>query len=421
MIENFYCLSLSHQRAALDIREMFTLNEEQQKSFSIKVKDYFAISDLLLLSTCNRTEIYFTSEKDISFDIIKTLTAEKVLLNYVDYFSYFQTFKGIEAVEHIFNVASGLNSKIIGDLQIANQIKNAYQIAVDTHMAGPFLHRLMHTIFYANKRIVNETAFRDGTATVTYHAYTLASELIANISKPKILVLGLGEIGLTLCKYLAESNFDQITIMTRTQTKAESLALEFGFKYAPIEDLENQISDADIILSSIRKDSPIISLSSFSKKPINAYKYLIDLSVPRSILPEVENLAGVLLYNIESIQTKVNNALALRLAAVPDVENIIRESIASFLDWSEENLISPTIIKFKSALNTIRKEEISRYLKVMTAEEAEKIDKITQSIIQKIIKLPIINLKSSCKRGDTTAMIDVLNQLFDLENQEVSK
>jgi glutamyl-tRNA reductase len=305
---------------------------------------------------------------------------------------------------------------VVGDLQIASQIKHAYQLANELNVVGPFLHRLMHTVFVANKRIVNETVFRDGTATVTYQAFTLALRLIENIKQPKILVLGLGEVGYTLCKYLTERGFDNVTIMTRTLSKAENYAKKFCFEFASIEDLDLEVTQADIVLSSLRNDTPAIKQEMLLEKQNMKYKYLIDLSVPHSIELEVETVPGVFLYNIETINTKVDETLALRLSAIPEVENIIEDAILSFKNWTEENLISPTIKKFKNALNIIRKEEINRYLKTMSEEEAEKVNKITENIIQKIIKLPVVNLKSSCSRDSTNKTIEILSQLFDLEN-----
>jgi glutamyl-tRNA reductase len=421
MTSQFRAISLSHFNTPLHVRETFALNQDQLKNFSLKVKDLFRISDLLIISTCNRTEIYYSADVELTTDLIKALSAEKGLLDYSLYAPFFQSHIGKDAVKRLFEVASGLQSKVVGDLQIANQVKQAYQASADLDLAGPYLHRLMHTIFYTNKRIAQETSFRDGAASVTYVAVTLAEELTAAIAKPKILILGLGEIGTDVVKYLAEKEFGDVTIMNRTYTKAENFANTFGFKVANIDLLESEIAKADLVISSIRTESPVITKALIAKNPPLSYKYLIDLSVPRSVEDNLEEVAGVLVYNIDTLQAKADAALATRLSAVPLVQHINNEAVVGFEDWSKEALVSPTIQKLKNALEIIRKEEMGRFVKSLSTEESEKIDKITQNIIQKILKQPVIQLKAACKRGDADNMIDAINELFDLEKQPESK
>lgn len=417
MTSQFRAISLSHSNTPLHVRESFALNLEQQKAFSLKVKDIFQISDLLVISTCNRTEIYYSSVKDLSIELIKALTAEKGLFDHTLYSPFFQIHTANGAVTRLFEVASGLHSKVVGDLQIPNQVKQAYQSSADLEMAGPFLHRLMHTIFYTSKRIAQETSFRDGAASVTYVAVNLALELTSTVSKPKILVLGLGEIGTDVCKYLADMELSDVTLMTRTLSKAENLANIYGFASSNLDNLSTEIAKADVVISSIRVENTLITKDLINQNPPLSFKYLIDLSVPRSVDDNAEQIAGVLVYNIDTLQAKADEALTKRMEAVPFVQKIINESVEGFEDWSKEVMVSPTIQKLKSALEAIRKEEMGRYLKNLSPEESEKVDKITQNIIQKILKQPVIQLKAACKRGDADYMIEAINEIFDLEKK----
>ncbi len=417
MIGQFRAISLSHTNTPLHVRETFALNEDQLKGFSLKVKDLFAISDLLIVSTCNRTEIYYTAAADFSVELVKALTAEKGLFDYSIYFPFFENHLGKTAVKRLFEVASGLQSKVVGDLQIPNQVKQAYQISADLDLAGPYLHRLMHSIFYTNKQIAQETSFRDGAASVTYLAVNLAEELTLAIKHPKILVLGLGEIGTDVCKYLSDKNIGEVTLMNRTYTKAETLGNLHNFNFKNIDELEVEVAKADVVISSIRTDKPLITKQLLQNKALLGFKYLIDLSVPRSVEDNIEQISGILVYNIDTLQAKADEALNKRMEAIPQVNSIIENAIENFEDWSKEVLVSPTIQKLKSALEVIRKEEMGRYLKNLTSEETEKIDKITQNIIQKILKQPVIQLKAACKRGEADNMIDAITELFDLEKQ----
>lgn len=420
MILPFKSVSLSHRTAPLAIREMLALNEDESKGFYVKCKDLFGLNELLIVSTCNRTEFYYTSDRDISTDLIKAFLIEKGLTNTAEYLGYFKQMDETEdSLRHLFEVATGLQSKVVGDLQIPNQIKKAYQQAADLNMAGPYLHRLMHTIFYSNKRVAQETSFRDGAASVSYATVALAEELSQALPNPKVLILGLGEIGLDVCKNMEEKDFAEFTIMNRTIEKAEKIAAgKELFRVAPIGDLWKEIAAADIIISSVRTDSPIITQAEVKKLQLLSFKYFIDLSVPRSIEDGIEKINGVLLYNIDTLKERADEALATRLASIPDVRTIIEESIVSFNDWSKEMEVSPTIHKLKNALEQIRKEEMNRHMKGLTKEETEKLEKITAGLVQKIIKQPIIHLKAACKRGDSDKMVDVLNDLFNLENIE---
>ena len=302
--------------------------------------------------------------------------------------------------------------------QVPNQIKKAYQLAADLNLAGPYLHRLMHTIFYSNKRVAQETSFRDGAASVSYATVALAEELSQAIPQPKVLILGLGEIGMDVCKNMEEKDFAEFTIMNRTQEKAEKIAQGMPFRVAPFSDLWEEISKADIIISSVRTESPIITLEEIKKLQVLSFKYFIDLSVPRSIEDGIEKNPGILLYNIDSLKERADEALAARMASVPDVRVIIEESIVSFNDWSKEMEVSPTIHKLKSALENIRKEEINRHIKGLNKDEIEKLEKITANLVQKIMKQPILHLKAACKRGESEKMVDILNELFNLEHIE---
>ncbi|MFN4144426.1 MAG: glutamyl-tRNA reductase [Runella sp.] len=414
----FRSIGISYKTAPLEVREKIALNEEEAKALMLKVQDFFGASDVLVVSTCNRTEVYYNAPQDVNTAIAKLLLIEKGLTHTEAYLPYFVEYTTPQAAaRHLFEVATGLHSQVVGDMQIPNQVKHAYQWSVDLGMAGPFLHRLLHTIFFANKRVAQETAFRDGAASTSYVAVELIEQITALKASPSVLVLGVGEIGTDVCRNLKEKGFEDITIVNRTQAKAEKLAEELGLKVAPFDEVEAEILKADVVVSSIVRQEPFITKSLLEKQDLLSFKYLIDLSVPRSVASDAEQIAGVIVYNIDHIQHRANEALARRLAAVPQVEAIIGQALVEFEDWSKEMVVSPTIQKLKNALEQIRQEEMARYLKNLSTDEAAKVDKITASMMQKILKLPVLQLKAACKRGEAETLIDVLNDLFNLEQQ----
>ena len=420
MSRNFKALTITQQNTPLWIRELVALNAAESNSLLRRFKEYTDANDVLVLSTCNRTEIYFSSEETTLKDALRFLSLEKHInqLETVEEYTNFIEEKDA-AIRHLFRVATGLESSITGDMQISNQVKRAYQLSADMDLAGPFLHRLMHTVFFTNKRVIQETPFRDGSASIAYLAANLATDLGNKILDPRILVFGTGKIGSNVCRNLKESNIQNVTLINRTEEKAISIARECGFTHLHISHLKHAIQEADVVISSVSAERPLITRDLLDETKIS-HKLFIDLSVPRSVESNIDQIAGVLVHNIDEIKSKASEALTRRMNSIPQVESILEDTITDFNKWNKEMLVSPTINKLKSALEEIRMNEMARYLKDISDEEAELMDKVTRNIMQKIIKLPALELKAACKRGEAETLIDVLNDLFDLEKQKNS-
>jgi glutamyl-tRNA reductase len=422
MQRKFRAISLSHKNAPVQIREVISLDEGSIHTLLVKLKEFFSLTDTLILSTCNRTEIYYSHELELSAEIIKLIGLEKGLSNVVDYLEYFKVFNDDrEAIEHLFKVSMGLEAQVVGDMQIANQVKRAYQASADLDLAGPFLHRLMHTVFFTNKRVVQETAFRDGAASVSYAAVELIEELTSNTYQPRVLLIGVGEIGEDVAKNMVHIPEAQVTITNRTFDKAKQLADELGFTVVPFEQCKEAMQNADVIVSSIMKSEPFITKSMVKEMNIQSYKLFVDLSVPRSIDTSIEDVPGAILYNVDNIRSKASETLEKRMGSIPHVETIIAESIDDFYNWKKEMMVFPTINKLKNALEQIRQEEMERFLKNADQKQIEVIEKITKSMMQKILKVPVVQLRAACQRDEADKMIDIISDLFDLEKQNQNK
>jgi glutamyl-tRNA reductase len=422
MQTKFRVVSLSHRSAPVHIRELISLDDLAIERLLLKLKDFFGVADALILSTCNRTEVYYSHESDLSIELIKLIGIERGLEDAIGYLDYFQVLNNDqEAVTHLFRVSMGLEAQVVGDIQISNQVKRAYQTAADLELAGPFLHRLMHTIFFTNKRVVQETAFRDGAASLSYATIELIESLTQNIFQPRILLIGVGEIGEDVAKNMVHLPAAQIKIANRTLAKAEEIGLPLGFEVIPFESCLAAIEEADVVVCSIRMAEPFITKAMIESINIPSYKVLIDLSVPRSIETTVEELPGVVLYNVDNIRSKASAALQNRLEAIPSVEAILKESIEEFGTWQKEMVVSPTIQKLKQALEQIRQEELGRYLKNADEKEFVLIDKITKSMMQKILKVPVVQLRAACQRDQANEMIELITDLFDLEKSKNEK
>ena len=416
MYESLKVVGLSHDSSPIAIRESVAFSENESRNFLDRMREILGVEEALILSTCNRTEIYYTSDLDLFNAILNLLKIEKGIDHGID--SYFWNKENLPALRHLFRVALGLEAKVLGDIQISNQVKKAYQCSADQHLSGPFFHRLMHTIFYANKRVVQETVFRDGAASVSYACVGLVQQFIQNFSDPKILVLGLGEIGRDVADNMEEMNAS-ITLSNRNALTTHALAKQYGYEVLPFEELLKNIAKFDVIISSVQVPKPII-MKDHIPEQLLSQKLFVDLAVPRSMDSELDTIDGIILYNVDQIEEQTSGIIERRRAAITEVELILDETIEELKNWSLEMEVSPTIKKLKKALEEIRKEEIARYVGKVTEVEQDLIDKVTKSIVQKVIKLPVLQLKAACKRGEAETLVEVLNDLFNLEKDELT-
>lgn len=384
----------------------------------LSMKEILGINEGLVISTCNRTEIYYSSEKEVDRPILSLVASQKGLpLSHLK--AHFQLFDANAAVHHLFHVSLGLESQVLGDIQVFNQVKKAYQTSADLEMTGPFLHRLMHTIFYAHKRVVQETRLQDGNASVASVATELIKRFIEHISYPKITLIGLGEIGQNALENLKTLNAS-ICLINRTQSKAQKLAATNHVHVAKLSDLKEAIIKSDVIMSTVSSQELIINASHLDAKAMH-HKLFIDLSVPRSISKQIEALPGIVLYNIDQLAEKSQKNRKTREEAIPDAKRIVHETVEAFNQWKTEMEVSPTINKLKQVLNQIRKKELLRHTSRVSKEEMELLEVVTKNMIQKVIKLPVLQLKAACKRGESKTLIGVLNDLFNLEKGPIEK
>lgn len=417
MQNQFKALSLSYKNAPIAIRELVSLNEIGCKNLLDKIKEFTSAQDVLVLSTCNRTEVYYAADKDLSREIVKLIALEKGFISIKKVLPFFLNILEHEAaVKHLFQVALGLESQVVGDFQILNQVKTTYQWTADANMAGPFLHRLMHTIFYSNKRVANETAFRDGAASVAYATVELVEEVTAGILNPRVLMIGVGDMGSNVCLNFGKTRINNLVIANRTHHKAVELAARANATTIYWESIQDEIQAADVIISSVPGDCFFINEADVAT-PVAKPKFFLDLSMPRSIDENLNAVPGIEVFNVDTIKNRASEALAIRVASIPQVEIIVAEEMATFMNWTQEMAISPAIHQFKNQLEQIRQQELNRALKNLDPETQLLFETVTKNMLNKIVKLPVLELKAACQRGESEALLEGLTQLFQLERE----
>ncbi|MGD8749427.1 MAG: glutamyl-tRNA reductase, partial [Balneolaceae bacterium] len=316
-ITDFCTVGVNHWEASIDIRERFSLKEEQKKELILGAKRE-GIDSLLVISTCNRTEIF---AQEVSPQELVRLLTTYTNATLEEFHNYGFEKQGQQAVEHLFQVTVGLDSQILGDLQVVNQVKEAYEIASSLDAVSGELHRLMQHIFRAHKRSRNETSLGEGAATTAYAAVKFAVKTFDNLEDKKVLLVGTGKIGKVTCKNLINLGVQRLTLINRTRDRAEFVADKFDLRVADMSDLAREIAKADLIIVATGAKAPIVTLDDMKPSILHpSFKVLVDLSVPRNIDPEIGDLNFVDLANMDFLTDVTDEAYQKREENIPLVK-----------------------------------------------------------------------------------------------------
>lgn len=346
-ISKFFIAGINYRKTDALTRGQFAINPDQYTSI-LQLAPDFAVYEFFLISTCNRTEIYgFADNADQLIRLLCTQTegtAEQFRqLSYIK--------QGQDAIHHLFTVGGGLDSQILGDYEIVGQIKQATKLAKQHDRIDAFTERLVNCMLQSSKAIKNNTALSDGTVSVSFAAVQYIRRHIKAIKSKKILLLGTGKFGRNTCKnlvdYLGTKN---ITLINRTEEKATTLAAELGLESAPLGDLQQHITTADIILVATNATEPTILKSHL--EGLN-HKLIIDLSIPYNIEQSAKELAHITLVNVDELSKLKDETLAMREAEVPKAKAIIAEHIAEFIDWYQMRKHVPVLKAVKTKLKEI--------------------------------------------------------------------
>jgi glutamyl-tRNA reductase len=346
-ISKFFAAGINYKKTDVGTRGQFAISADQYRNILQKGSSS-GLRELFILSTCNRTEIYgFAENADQLIDLLCAETTgnaeEFKQLAYIK--------NSIEAVHHLFHVGAGLDSQILGDYEIVGQLKNAVKFSKENGAMQAFTERLVSTVLQSSKEIKNQTALSGGTVSVSFAAVQYIQSSVKNIADKKILLIGTGKIGRSTCKNLADYlNADHITLINRTDEKAEALASELGLRFAPYKDLSAKLAESDVILVATDANEPVVHIAHIENQ---GEKLLIDLSVPYNVEESAKHLKGITLVNVDDLSKLKDETLAKRQAEVPKAKEIIAEHISEFTDWYEMRKHVPVLKAVKTKLQEI--------------------------------------------------------------------
>lgn len=413
-------IGINHETAPLDVRGQLAFNAGEIQLFFEYLKDRIEAYEAVLVSTCNRTELYFSINKScgpaITKDMVSYLLGFKQLPPSDKY--EFYRYSDSEAVRHLFRVSAGLNSMVLGENQILGQIKEAYKISTDLKMAGSILSRLFHKAFQSGKRVRSETEINKGASSVSYAAVELSHKVYSSIENHPVLLIGAGEAGDLVLQSLKERGSRKIEIINRTLSRAEALAGKYGASAFGFEELEEALVRNDIVVTSTAADKPVITkelITAVMKKRKNKMLLLIDLSVPRNIEESIRSMGNIFLFNLDDLQEVVAYNFSKRQKEIIKADAIVDELVVEFENWLSGLKLSPTIEQLKEKLGGLMETELCQVENGLSEEEAHCLQKYSSRIHKKYLGLIIKNLKDLSDNGRLVEYIDLVNKLFDLD------
>ncbi|MCE1188481.1 MAG: glutamyl-tRNA reductase [Ignavibacteria bacterium] len=419
---NLLAVSVNHHTAPVEIREALHLSTEEMKGLLADLrKDVF--SEGFIISTCNRTELYgIPIQADYSYkELERFLLDRKPMLSVTD--EHFQKFFSCSAINHVFRVAAGIDSLLIGDNQIFGQVKESFQLAESGQMAGVMLKRLFDSAIRVGKRSKTETLISEGAITVSYAAVQLIEKIFSALSKKNALVIGLGETGEIAAKHLRDKGIGKLTLTNRTYEKAEKLAEQLHASILPFSSFKDNLKDFDIIISATSSPELILTaedIAKLAKKRGGNPTILSDIAIPRDISPEARKYDTFFYHDIDSLNIIVEQNMKKRKDEIPKVQQIIMEEMIDFFSWFNSLEIAPTIKSLRDHFEAIRMEEVKSQINRFAKEDQEKIEILTKRIINKILHHPTTTLRKTAENGvnspEAIAKIAMLREMFDIKN-----
>ena len=417
---NVLVAGLSHKTAPVEIREKLSFSPQELTLPLQKIINLPAISEGIILSTCNRVEIIFSSrEAEKGMREITDFLANhhKMPLDTITPHLYF--FTGQEAVKHVFRVASSLESMIVGEPQILGQLKDAYRQASASKTTGAILNRLLHKAFFVAKRVRTETNIASSAVSVSFAAVELARKIFDELDDKKILLIGAGEMAELVVRYLISHGVHDLFVANRTFDRAQRLVKEFGGRAIPFDDIALYLSKIDILVSStsarnfiITPEQTTVALKMRKNKPV----FMIDIAVPRTIDPRINNIGNVYLYDIDDLEGIVESNKAQREKEASKAEKIIENEKIIFWNWLRQQEVTPTIVHLREKAERIRRRELEKTLSKWTTlqePEKERLNALTASIVNKILHDPITRLKD--EGGKNGFALEEIQKLFKLD------
>ena len=423
-MRDFVVVGLSHRTAPVEVRERLAVTPDrlEQELREISVKGRF--DEALLISTCNRVELYATSANPIeAAQSAKKALAERLSEAATDEVLYQQ--RGVDVIRHVFRVASSLDSLVVGEPQILGQVKEAFDAAKGAGTVGTLLGRCFTQAFATAKRVRSETGLAEGTVSVSSIASELAKKIFGNLEGRRTLLLGAGEMGEAAARSLRQTG-TQLHVVNRSEERAQKLAEACGGRAVPYERLSIELAEADVVIASTASPNFILTpklMKGVVRTRRHRPLFIIDIAVPRDVDPRVGNMDNVFVYDVDDLQQVADENLSVRAREAAQAEHIVEEEVESFLSWRRSLELAPTIVALRKRFAQIAEDELDRALpRLESAGPSDRLvlEAMGRSLVNKLLHQPLTQLKSGAGEPDGALLIDAVRRLFDLSEEETA-
>jgi glutamyl-tRNA reductase len=421
-------VGISHRTAPVDLRERVDFQTRGVDTALQALAERGSAREAVIVSTCNRAELY-TACDDVALTRAELVTFVSEFQNVDpnDVAPHVYELTDLDAARHLFRVAAGLDSLVVGEPQILGQVKEAHTTAAETQTVGPVLNRLFHASFAVGKRVRTETGLGSGAVSVSYAAVSLAKKIFGDLEGRRVLVIGAGEMGKLTALHMKSQGVQHVTIVSRTMAHAARTAETIGGSAAPWDELDTVLAASDIVITATGATSPILTkahLEAVMRPRRDRPLFVIDIALPRDVEGAAGELEQVFLYNIDDLQATVRENLARRESEVARAEAIVGEEVEKFGAWFRSRGAIPTVVALRQRFETIRRAELERLEFKMSAlpdEARARVDEITHLIVEKLLLTPTEQLKSLRDAETVGAYAEALTRLFGLAPPEANE
>lgn len=416
----------SHHTAPVEVREKLAFSPEQARQALAGLRRQYPASESVLLSTCNRVELYVASQETVgvpSHTELVDFFAEFHGLSAADIFDELFERSGEDAIRHLFTVASSLDSMVVGEAQILSQVKQAYERACEGKFAGTLLHAVFQAASRVAKRVTNETSIHEKRVSIPSVAVAdYARQFFERFDDKRVLVIGAGEMGEETLRYLIDEGARDITIINRTLQRAVDLAERTAGHAAPWGELNHLLADADIVISATGATEPIVTLDHFqalNRRRFQRTMFILDLAVPRDFDPAIDDCLGVYLYGIDDLAEACHRNKRAREKEWPAAEQIIETETSRFLSELNHRATGPTIKRLTSQANELKAQELRRLknkLQDLDERSLAEIERFADRLVGKLLHPPLESLRDEAERGTPHGLLEALRHLFRLRD-----
>ncbi len=426
-MSDLFVVGISWRTAPVAVREKLAFREEELAGTLKLLTTQLPVAEAVLISTCNRVEVYGVGKPGTSpASQVRSFLAEQRGLRPAEVADVIYDHTAGSAIRHVFKVAAALDSLVLGEAQILGQLKEAYGVAGGAGTSGPVLGRCLERAFGVAKRVRTETAIARGAANVSTVAVDLAARVFGSLAGKSVLVVGAGKMSTLAARHLHAQGATHIVVTNRSPEKAERLAAEIDGIAKPWSDLEALLAEADVVISSTGARAPILT-KSMMKKVMKARRYrsivLIDIAVPRDVEPDVNELDGAYVYDIDDLEKIVAANLADRAKAAEQAVKIVEHEAGQFEHWMRSQGVVPTIRALREKFAAVADVELQKTLDAMArkehtpAQQREAIQRLVQLVVNKLLHAPTAALRES-PADEAELRAEVLCELFGLEPAE---